>query len=166
MKSKIIIKILIIFLLVILINNISYGAMGFPTLDGLINGEDQKRVTDQINPGQGSKPQQGSGSQSSAPQTSGGGTETGVINPDTFDPSKANGSNTKANEIVGIILGGVQGVGSIVSVLALVIIGVRYMLGSIEEKAEYKKTMIPYLIGAVLLFLSSNIVGALYDIFS
>ncbi len=63
-------------------------------------------------------------------------------------------------------MGGVQGVGSIVSVLALVIIGVRYMLGSIEQKAEYKKIMIPYLVGAIFLFLSSNIVGVLYDIFS
>ena len=33
------------------------------------------------------------------------------------------------------------------------------MLGSVEEKAEYKKTMIPYVIGAILLFATSNLLG-------
>lgn len=34
------------------------------------------------------------------------------------------------------------------------------MIGSAEEKAEYKKTMIPYLVGAVILFAAVNIAGA------
>ena len=32
------------------------------------------------------------------------------------------------------------------------ILGIKYMTGSAEEKAEYKKTMVPYLVGAVILF--------------
>ena len=32
-----------------------------------------------------------------------------------------------------------------------------------EEKAEYKKTMIPYIIGAVLIFAASNVAGMIYD---
>ena len=39
------------------------------------------------------------------------------------------------------------------------VLGVRYMMGSAEEKAEYKKVMIPYLIGAVLLFAAVNLAG-------
>lgn len=31
------------------------------------------------------------------------------------------------------------------------------MVGSIEEKAEYKKSMIPYIIGVVLLFSVSGV---------
>ena len=34
------------------------------------------------------------------------------------------------------------------------------MMGSAAEKAEYKKTMIPYLVGAVLIFGASAIVQA------
>lgn len=37
------------------------------------------------------------------------------------------------------------------------------MMGSAQEKAEYKKTMIPYLIGAVLIFAASNIAGWIYN---
>ena len=37
------------------------------------------------------------------------------------------------------------------------ILGVKYMMGSAEERAEYKKSMLPYLIGAILLFGASAI---------
>ena len=33
------------------------------------------------------------------------------------------------------------------------------MIGSVEEKAEYKKSMIPYIIGVFLLLATSTIVG-------
>ena len=43
----------------------------------------------------------------------------------------------------------------------LAVLGVKYMLGSVEEKAEYKKDLIPYFIGAVLLFAICTIVKVL-----
>ena len=36
------------------------------------------------------------------------------------------------------------------------------MLGSAEEKANYKQTMIPYIIGVILVFSSSTLVNAIY----
>ena len=57
------------------------------------------------------------------------------------------------------ILGIIQVVGTIVAVGVLMVIGIKYMMGSAEEKAEYKKTMIPYLVGAVILFAAVNIAG-------
>ena len=36
-------------------------------------------------------------------------------------------------------------------------------MGSAEEKAAYKKTMIPYLIGAILLFIGVNVVKIVAD---
>ena len=48
-------------------------------------------------------------------------------------------------------------IGSIASVIVLIILGIKYMMGSAEEKAEYKKTMMPYLIGAALIFAASTI---------
>ena len=38
------------------------------------------------------------------------------------------------------------------AVVLVAFLGIKYMLGSAEEKAEYKKDMIPYLVGAFLLF--------------
>lgn len=57
------------------------------------------------------------------------------------------------NQIIGII----TTVGVVVSVIILLVLGIKYMMGSASEKAEYKKTMIPYLVGAVLIFGASAI---------
>jgi len=62
------------------------------------------------------------------------------------------------------VLGIVQVIGSVVSVIMLMAIGIKYMLGSVEEKAEYKKTIIPYLIGAALVFSGTTIPQILYQI--
>ena len=50
-------------------------------------------------------------------------------------------------------------VGSGIAVIALIVLGIKYMMGSVEEKAEYKKTMMPYVIGALMVFGASAIVG-------
>lgn len=79
-------------------------------------------------------------------------------NPSSYKPSdmtNADKIKNKGNKIIGAV----QFVGSFVSVIALVIMGIKYMLGSVEEKAEYKKTMMPYVIGAILLFATSNLLG-------
>lgn len=70
--------------------------------------------------------------------------------------------NNKLKTIVGTILGIIQVVGSVTSVVILAVLGIKYMIGSTEEKAEYKKDMPAYLIGALLLFGTVNIMGALY----
>ncbi len=60
------------------------------------------------------------------------------------------------------IIGALKGIGTIVAVAILIVIGIKYMMGSAEEKAEYKKVMIPYLIGAVLIFAAPYIADAIY----
>ncbi|MCI9177393.1 MAG: hypothetical protein HFJ28_02185 [Clostridia bacterium] len=57
------------------------------------------------------------------------------------------------NQLIGII----TTVGVVVAVVILLVLGIKYMMGSASEKAEYKKTMIPYLVGAVLIFGASAI---------
>jgi succinate dehydrogenase/fumarate reductase cytochrome b subunit len=81
-----------------------------------------------------------------------------TINPQT----KTEGADSAAkigNQILGII----QVVGIILSVGCLMILGIKYMMGSAEEKAEYKKTFIPYLIGALLLFAASAFAKTIYN---
>lgn len=65
---------------------------------------------------------------------------------------------------VSIILTIITNIGMILAVLMCAIIGVKYMLGSLEEKAEYKKDMIPYLVGACLLFGITVIVKVLQQL--
>ena len=66
----------------------------------------------------------------------------------------------------GKIIGGIQAIGTIVSVGILIVLGIKYMMGSAEEKAEYKKTMIPYLVGAILVFAASTIANFVYNFVS
>lgn len=61
------------------------------------------------------------------------------------------------------IMGILQAIGIIVAVAVLMILGIKYMMGSAEEKAEYKKTFIPYIVGAVLLFAATTIANAVYN---
>ncbi len=72
------------------------------------------------------------------------------------------GTNTE--EIGNRILGIIQVIGTLIAVGVMLIIGIKYMTGSLEEKANYKKTMLPYVIGAVLLFSAVNITTAIYDV--
>ena len=65
------------------------------------------------------------------------------------------------NRIVGIL----TTVGIVLSVIVLIVLGIKYMMGSAEEKAEYKKTMMPYLIGAALIFSASVIANIVYNFF-
>ncbi len=83
-----------------------------------------------------------------------------ISNPDDYKPgSVTDGDVTVITDKAENILGAIVTVGVVISAVMLTILGIKYMLGSVEEKAEYKKTMIPYLIGTVLLFSTSAIVG-------
>lgn len=73
--------------------------------------------------------------------------------------------NNDFNYIGGVILGIIQVVGTAIGVIVIAIIGIRYMIGSVEEKAEYKKTFGYYVLGAVLLMGAVNIASIVYDIF-
>ncbi len=66
------------------------------------------------------------------------------------------------NNIIGIL----QVVGIVLSVVVLIIIGIKYMMGSAEEKAEYKKTLMPYVIGAALIFAASAFAQVIYQFFT
>ncbi len=63
------------------------------------------------------------------------------------------------NKIIQIV----STVGSIASVIVLVVLGLKYMMGSAEEKAEYKKTLLPYLIGAAFVFAASSIAAVVFN---
>ena len=64
----------------------------------------------------------------------------------------------------GVILGWIQFFGMLISVIVLAFIGLKYMLSSVEEKAEYKKTMIPYVVGCFMLMAISVIIEIIENI--
>ena len=52
---------------------------------------------------------------------------------------------------------------SILAVIILIVLGVKYMMGSAEEKAEYKKTLLPYFIGALFVFGAGAICTVIFN---
>lgn len=44
------------------------------------------------------------------------------------------------------------GIGMAVSVIGVIILGIKFMAGSLEEKAEIKEKLIPFLIGTAVIF--------------
>lgn len=70
----------------------------------------------------------------------------------------------KLKDMAGPFITVLQTVGSIASVIVLIIIGIKYMVGSVDEKAEYKKTLVAYVIGCAIVFALSNLLGIIFDI--
>ena len=82
------------------------------------------------------------------------------------DLDKYKGTNPGSTKLVNkanTILAYIRNIGIVLSVVILIIIGIKYMLGSTEEKAKYKETLLPYIIGAFLLFTGSLIPKLIYD---
>ena len=88
-------------------------------------------------------------------------TGSSAIAPNGLTPTYngTNGIQTVGQNIMGIV----RTVGVVVAVVILMVLGIKYMMGSAEEKAEYKKTMMPYLIGAILIFAATAIANVIYN---
>lgn len=63
----------------------------------------------------------------------------------------------------GMLVGILQTAGVVVAVVILLVLGVKYMMGSAEEKSEYKKSMMPYLVGAILIFAATTVTNIVYQ---
>lgn len=90
-----------------------------------------------------------------------------VIDPSDYDPGTLEDALEEAERVVEIgatLVAIIRVIGIIVTVIALMLIGIKYMTGSVEEKADYKKTMIPYLIGVFVFFALSQLIPILIDI--
>lgn len=75
-----------------------------------------------------------------------------INDPSAYKPGSINASDSNAvAKKGGIIFNALSTIGVIIAVITVIVIGIKYMVGSVEEKAEYKKTMIPYLIGIVMI---------------
>ena len=85
-----------------------------------------------------------------------------VENPDFYKPGNI-GEEKKLVSRAKTIVEAINAIGIITSVITLVVIGIKYLIGSVEEKAEYKKTMGMYLIGALLIFCITTIPNILYQ---
>ena len=86
-----------------------------------------------------------------------------ISDPGALQPTTTTMPN-EAQVMAGKLLGILQVIGSVIAVIVLIVLGIRYMLGSAQEKADYKKSMIPYVIGAVIVFTGTVFPKVIYDV--
>ncbi len=85
-----------------------------------------------------------------------------TVDPNAWKPNIV-GDDDLGNK-AGNILGIINTVGILCSVIVLAILGIKYMVGSVEEKADLKKSMIPYVIGVCLLVCATTLPNIIYKI--
>lgn len=89
-----------------------------------------------------------------------------ATDPSTWD-DPSSGSTFKTDDITDFsksLINVISIVGSAAAIITLIVLGIKYMMGSAEEKAEYKKTLLPYIIGAAMVFGASVLTGVIYNI--
>ena len=69
------------------------------------------------------------------------------------------GAASSVNRIIGAMLTVVQVVGSGVAVIMLIVLAIKYISAAPSDKAEIKKHAVVYVVGAVVLFAASGIIG-------
>ncbi len=68
-------------------------------------------------------------------------------------------------EGVGMILGIIQTIGILIAVGTVMYVGIKYLTSGAGKKAEAKETMVPVLIGAVLLALAIPVIRWIFGAF-
>lgn len=86
------------------------------------------------------------------------------VNPGTW--KNQTGDKIKTDDITNFsasLINVISIIGSAAAIITLIVLGIKYMMGSAEEKAEYKKTLLPYIIGAAMVFGASVLTGVIYN---
>ena len=80
-----------------------------------------------------------------------------------FDNANAGTAGTSVKNVVGAIVAIMRIVGSGVAIIMIIAVAIKYMSAAPGERADIKKHAVPFVVGAIILFASSNILGILAD---
>lgn len=85
-----------------------------------------------------------------------------AINASDLKPKFTTHSNGFKN-FGGTVLGYIRNITAISSVVLIAVFGLKFMVGSVEQKAEYKKHFLPLIIGTVVVLSATTITKAVWD---
>ena len=82
-----------------------------------------------------------------------------------YDPSSERNvaSESKLDDKAKVLLGVIRGIGIVVSVASLIVIGIREVTASAEEKSIIKQAMPGYILGAIMVFAITMIPTLVYN---
>ena len=87
----------------------------------------------------------------------------GTVGGVTIPTGTAADTSTLAQKAANIVAT-LRNIAAIAAVVIIAILGIKYMLGSVEEKAEYKKSFMPLIIGVVVVVLALQIANMIFGI--
>jgi nitric oxide reductase large subunit len=76
-----------------------------------------------------------------------------------FSHKDNSGASQAAQNIIGTIISIAQVIGAGVAIIMLIVLAIQYISASPEGKAEIKKNSTIYIVGAVILFSASGVLG-------
>ena len=79
-------------------------------------------------------------------------------------PDGTAGDTSKIAQKAANIVATLRNIAAIVAVVIIAILGIKYMLGSVEEKAEYKKSFMPLIVGIVVVTLALQIAAMIFSL--
>ncbi len=89
---------------------------------------------------------------------------TGIIN--EVDKAGKGVSNNigGVKTVAGNVIKLIRNVAAIAAVVIISILGIKYMVGSTEERADYKKSFIPLIVGIVVVVAAASIASLLFGL--
>lgn len=87
-----------------------------------------------------------------------------MLSADKVKPNYA-GNTTGIVNIAGRIIGLLRNISVVAGVLLLTVIGLKFMIGSAEEKAEYKKSLVPLVVGICVVMAATTITSLIFSFF-
>lgn len=78
--------------------------------------------------------------------------------------SKDNGIalDSNINSVSATVINWIWAISIIISIIVLMVIGIQYIIGGTQAKADYKKSLIPVVVGIVLIVFATTIVKFLF----
>ncbi len=83
-----------------------------------------------------------------------------ALNTDVYEGIYNNdGKQTSIAKVAGYVLGVVQVIGMAVATIGVVVLGIKYIISSPEDKATIKDKAVIYVTGAIIIFAASGLIG-------
>lgn len=79
------------------------------------------------------------------------------------DVESATGNTEGIQKMAAKVIKWIRNVAVIAGVLILTVLGLKYMLGSAEEKADYKKSLVPLVVGIIVVMAASQIMAMIFS---
>lgn len=88
-----------------------------------------------------------------------------ILNDIDTQTNSATVNTTGMTKVAGQIIKIIRYAAVIIGAVLIAVFGIKFMIGSAEEKAEYKKSFIPLIVGIVVVFGSTYIAQLLFNTF-